>query len=140
MTQAGRITERFAKKIAKAVKQSEADGRHRDSSTPNRVRRAISTVAIEWVKLTEDLLRNDIASGTLLYQADDPDADGTGAAWSEGAEDYDTVIVYAKHLTGTENLIPVDYKLASGGVVACARDSKSGLLNLLQSTRCPVPV
>lgn len=140
MTQAGRITERFAKKIAKAVKQSEHDGRRRDSSTPGRKRRAAGMVAIEWVKLTEDLLRNDIASGTLLYQADDPDADGTGAAWSEGAEDYDTVIVYAKHLTGTINLIPVDYKLASGCVVACSRNPQSGLLNLLQSTCCPVPV
>jgi hypothetical protein len=140
MTQAGRITERFAKKIAKAVKQSEADSRHRDSSTPKRIPRATGLVAIEWVKLTEDLLRDDIASGTLLYQSDDPDADGTGGDWTEGAEDYDTVTVYAKHLTGTINLIPDGYKLASGCVVACSRNPQSGLLNLLQSTCCPVAV
>jgi len=140
MTQAGRITERFAKKIAKAVKQSEAASRRRDSSTPKRIPRTTGLVAIEWVKLTADLTRNSFAAGTLLYQAADPDGDGSGGAWTEGTEDYDTVKVFSKHLTGTINLIPSGFKLASGCVVACTRNPQSGLLNLLQSTCCPVTV
>lgn len=140
MPKSGVITEEFARRLGVALRWVERLMQLEGTPTPQKNYRGRGFIPIVWVKLTEDLLRDNIASGTLLYQDDDPDADGTGGDWSEGADDDDTVIVYAKHLTGTINLIPVDYKLASGCVVACSRNPQSGLLNLLQSTCCPVPV
>ena len=122
------------------IRQVERDMRTRKARPKKRTRQARGFIPIVWVKLTADLNRNSFAAGTLLYQADDPGDDGAGGAWTLGTDDDATVKVFAKHLTGTINLIPDGYKLASGCVVACSRNPQSGLLNLLQSTCCPVAV
>lgn len=134
----GVISLEFAKRIAAVVRYVERMmGKGVVATSP---RRESFYIPIVWVKLTADLNRNSFAAGTLLKQADDPDNDGAGGAWTLRTDDAATVKVFAKHLTGTINLIPDGFKLASGCVVACSRNPQSGLLNLLQSTCCPVAV
>lgn len=129
--QSGGITEAFAKRIAAAVQYVEMLRAKRPEPTKPTQPIGQGFVEITWAKLDADLAVNSSAAATILYQA----ANGT---WTAGTADADDITVYAKYLTGSISLIPSGKKLASGGVVAVARNRQSGLYNLLQSTACPV--
>lgn len=134
----GTISAKFAKRTGSAVRWVESQRKKKSTPAKYRNDRGRGYIPIEWVLLTADLLPNAIASGTLLVQAEDPNGDGSAGGWTTAEGDDATVKVYAKHLTGSMNLIPSGQKLASGCVVAVVRNPRSGLRNLLQSTCCPV--